>query len=88
MPMQRYLNFVLCCTYMFSLLMTDTQTQGLACPQSCPNCYSDKRSSDCYSYDKYGNYLGCRIFSGNADMLKALTEATDAGSKGIIFTIE
>ncbi|XP_078325016.1 uncharacterized protein LOC111123734 [Crassostrea virginica] len=56
----------------------DASVEGLRCPGSCPNCYNDKLANDCYSYDKYGYFLGCRSFASNVTMMSALNETTIA----------
>ncbi|XP_048777867.2 uncharacterized protein LOC125681718 isoform X2 [Ostrea edulis] len=56
----------------------DAGVEGIRCPQNCSTCYNDKLTTDCYSYDKYGNFLGCRSFAGNATMMKALNDTTAA----------
>lgn len=64
-------------------MLIDAGAEGLRCPSNCSNCYQGKSSTDCYSYDKYGNFLGCQIFSGNATLMRALNDTTVAN--GISF---
>ncbi|XP_061164455.1 uncharacterized protein LOC133173486 [Saccostrea echinata] len=56
----------------------DPGAEGLQCPRNCPQCYSDKTSTDCYSYDKYGNFLGCQSFAKNTTMMRALNDTSAA----------
>lgn len=65
------------------LFLTDAGAEGLRCPSNCSDCYQGKLATDCYSYDKYGNFLGCRTFAGNATLMRALNDTTVA--KGMSF---
>nr|XP_034303387.1 uncharacterized protein LOC105348454 isoform X6 [Crassostrea gigas] len=56
----------------------DAGAEGLRCPSNCSDCYQGKLATDCYSYDKYGNFLGCRTFAGNATLMRALNDTTVA----------
>ncbi|XP_062581219.1 uncharacterized protein LOC134242870 isoform X3 [Saccostrea cucullata] len=56
----------------------DPGSEGLQCPRNCSDCYRNKASTDCYSYDKYGAFLGCQSFARNTTMMKALNDTTDA----------
>lgn len=62
----------------FLCLLIDAGAEGLRCPSKCSNCYQGKLATDCYSYDKYGNFLGCRTFAGNATLMSALNDTTVA----------